>query len=376
MGAMHGTDSRCYFNPRSPCGERPGRSCTSTASADFNPRSPCGERLCDKLSMYFLFHISIHAPHAGSDGVSVDYLLMTDMISIHAPHAGSDSDARCGGQLLCDFNPRSPCGERRVGSTPSSEHFYFNPRSPCGERRDLAMWEDGARQFQSTLPMRGATHDARVAHGAAFISIHAPHAGSDMSAADYIAWKHQFQSTLPMRGATSGLNFVISVSLISIHAPHAGSDVRALVGETIGYISIHAPHAGSDFAAASLPSVQPISIHAPHAGSDERIAHGIEGRPHISIHAPHAGSDPPVSKPPADEVISIHAPHAGSDRYIVYANIKCSAIYWTIEQLICCYCISSRHLLNLCTTFKVRRVLAHDDHLEFAPQNDKNPCGS
>ena len=59
--------------------------------------------------------ISIHAPHAGSD---VPHLVGLDgqLISIHAPHAGSDAHAKIYQSRDVDFNPRSPCGERR--STP------------------------------------------------------------------------------------------------------------------------------------------------------------------------------------------------------------------------------------------------------------------
>ena len=34
---------------------------------DFNPRSPCGERQEGQMNETDLMHISIHAPHAGSD---------------------------------------------------------------------------------------------------------------------------------------------------------------------------------------------------------------------------------------------------------------------------------------------------------------------
>ena len=34
-----------------------------------------------------------------------------------------------------DFNPRSPCGERRKNETTSRPPSDFNPRSPCGERQ-------------------------------------------------------------------------------------------------------------------------------------------------------------------------------------------------------------------------------------------------
>ena len=79
-------------------------------------------------------------------------------ISIHAPRAGSDQGCT---QSLCTawyFNPRSPCGERRVGSVVITGVPFisihapragsdartknalcdtddFNPRSPCGERQ-------------------------------------------------------------------------------------------------------------------------------------------------------------------------------------------------------------------------------------------------
>ena len=49
-----------------------------------------------------------------------------------------------------------------------------------------------------------------------------------------------------MRGATQVLFATSAVLMISIHTPHAGSD---LGGESIGQtpqISIHTPHAGSD----------------------------------------------------------------------------------------------------------------------------------
>ena len=59
---------RYHFNPRSPCGER-HRACPSVTLDDFNfnPRSPCGERLLGYILLYNLYHISIHAPRAGSD---------------------------------------------------------------------------------------------------------------------------------------------------------------------------------------------------------------------------------------------------------------------------------------------------------------------
>ena len=82
-----------YFNPRSPCGERHRKLYFRLRSRDFNPRSPCGERPHGlvmqpgevafqstlplrgaTLAFTCHFHairISIHAPLAGSDNVSL-----------------------------------------------------------------------------------------------------------------------------------------------------------------------------------------------------------------------------------------------------------------------------------------------------------------
>ena len=107
------------------------------------------------------------------------------------------------------------------------------------------------QQFQSTLLMRGATPRTRaqplLGH---VISIHAPHARSDVIRGRHPAPSRLFQSTLLMRGATRVvLRFALGQS-ISIHAPHARSDaVRQSVKESYE-ISIHAPHARSDDIAA------------------------------------------------------------------------------------------------------------------------------
>ena len=145
-----------HFNPRSPCGERRGRFAACRIRRDFNPRSPCGERqastmqhsislifqstlpvrgattLIDDVAM--LGEISIHAPRAGSD-FSVRNFRIKDTISIHAPRAGSDTRVpHAPAQLPISIH--AP----RAGSDPQNQATRFrpcdfNPRSPCGERR-------------------------------------------------------------------------------------------------------------------------------------------------------------------------------------------------------------------------------------------------
>ena len=78
-------------------------------------------------------------------------------ISIHAPRVGSDFGVAYAAEEKEDFNPRSPCGERHKMVTLEGLQNHFNPRSPCGERR-IAAGADGWRdEFQSTLPVWGAT---------------------------------------------------------------------------------------------------------------------------------------------------------------------------------------------------------------------------
>ena len=77
----------------------------------FNPRSPWGERPAVVVGSKIVSRISIHAPRGGSD------------------RRKSDSTAQ--GQ---NFNPRSPWGERQAVLGCSVFDGDFNPRSPWGER--------------------------------------------------------------------------------------------------------------------------------------------------------------------------------------------------------------------------------------------------
>ena len=123
-------------------------------------------------------------------------------ISIHAPHAGCDPTRALSTQTRRNFNPRTPCGVRR--------------QRRCGMPAHAS--------FQSTHPMRGATCKSFSAACRCTISIHAPHAGCDISKLDGLAGLLRFQSTHPMRGATHATLLQISNCTISIHAPHAGCD--------------------------------------------------------------------------------------------------------------------------------------------------------
>ena len=213
-----------YFNPRSPCGERPfvgtvvapsvaisihaprvGSDNTSTtrggSGRNFNPRSPCGERPpgTEYMGMTRVFQSTL--PVWGATHQS-EQKAGYRSISIHAPRVGSDSLMPILATFCTDFNPRSPCGERRDPSGEQADNWYFNPRSPCGERQLAIITIKLLFQFQSTLPVWGAT-----------------------TAGGSLIGFNKFQSTLPVWGATlTQVPSLTAATSISIHAPRVGSD--------------------------------------------------------------------------------------------------------------------------------------------------------
>ena len=123
----------------------------------------------------------------------------------------------------------------------------FNPRSPRGERQLGVTVSGVSKQFQSTLPARGATISALTPHLRAEISIHAPREGSDTvrgtqplershfnprsprgerHAVDKNGTEHymDFNPRSPRGERHSGTGTDIKNAEISIHAPREGSD--------------------------------------------------------------------------------------------------------------------------------------------------------
>ena len=191
--------------------------------------------------------ISIHAPLAGSDveidGAEYEVAEFQSTLplrgatplllppSIFAPQFQSTLPLR--GATLhsrkkfihrTHFNPRSPCGERRVSDLHGIRTQVFQSTLPLrgATCRPLAVYPSERFQstlplrgatiaigiavprygFQSTLPLRGATLHAQADPGRAAISIHAPLAGSDVCPSSPTTAEYRFQSTLPLRGAT------------------------------------------------------------------------------------------------------------------------------------------------------------------------------
>mgnify|MGYP006073930411 CR=1 FL=1 len=101
----------------------------------FNPRSPYGERPQRRPGPWTCLIFQSTLPLRGATN-SATSLCKNIVISIHAPLTGSDSD----------------------GDLSTLTTKYFNPRSPYGERPAKGIIHIPTKKFQSTLPLRGATH--------------------------------------------------------------------------------------------------------------------------------------------------------------------------------------------------------------------------
>ena len=129
---------------------------------------------CVKLSI-----ISIHALLAESDK-STRQVKQTYRISIHALLAESDSVSGVINNVIDNFYPRSPCGERHI----------INCNSNFKQK------------FLSTLSLRRATVYGILPVSIAMISIHALLAESDVMDTLILANTVLFLSTLSLRRAT------------------------------------------------------------------------------------------------------------------------------------------------------------------------------
>ena len=190
-----------YFNPRSPCGERPATRVSPNPSLSFQSTLPLRGTTALLSRRILLHNISIHAPLAGNDKVR-KYTYAMDAISIHAPLAGNDLAYRGDTRRSANFNPRSPCGERLLAS----------------------QWRAHSLLFQSTLPLRGTTETSKL------------------TAQNLI-----FQSTLPLRGTTYMFGYRACQNFyFNPRSPCGERPVQRLSGPVGHGISIHAPLAGND----------------------------------------------------------------------------------------------------------------------------------
>ena len=210
----------------------------------FYPRSPCGERPSKLAQTSLIEYISIHALLAESD-VTVLGIQHKVGISIHALLAESDHLCVCVIELIQNFYPRSPCGERQSSRCGWKQViYYFYPRSPCGERRVTVLgiqhrvgisihallaesdWFSYVQfVFLSTLSLRRATPSTTATTCVAIANFY-PRSpcGERRKLRKGKITMSIFLSTLSLRRATLRMGCRVSFSMISIHALLAESD--------------------------------------------------------------------------------------------------------------------------------------------------------
>ena len=169
--------------------------------------------------------ISILAPLAGRDYLR-RFNATYSLISILAPLAGRDPER----------------------AYPVRRHRHFNPRAPCGARLSRPIRKVFVQRFQSSRPLRGATHHQGHHLQPDAISILAPLAGRDgvrtaftADSADFNtrapcgARRRQtrrrrktapFQSSRPLRGATTFDPAEVSELLFQSSRPLRGATAK------------------------------------------------------------------------------------------------------------------------------------------------------
>ena len=106
------------FNPRSPWGERRGRSSSTTRQKTFQSTLPVGGATYNFSVFRADDDISIHAPRGGSDLASAYVNFMKERFQSTLPVGGATVRIRRIYSGFCNFNPRSPWGERPGHTSP------------------------------------------------------------------------------------------------------------------------------------------------------------------------------------------------------------------------------------------------------------------
>ena len=230
------------------------------------------------------------------------------------------------------------------------------------------MWYNthNGREFQSTLPARGATYVRRRTMFAFIISIHAPREGSDKMISMLLCERGDFNPRSPRgerreprqkrrrqpdfnpRSPRGERRWQIKRTLImidiSIHAPREGSDNYDVVAQSDTEISIHAPREGSDATFAPLTASVVIfqstlpargatqldelekkaqtifQSTLPARGATQRLPPRMSTSKYFNPRSPRGERRAPFQQEIFLHFISIHAPREGSDFVGVIAD--------------------------------------------------------
>ena len=328
-----------YFNPRSPCGERPQAYLMAAQLAElFQSTLPVWGATNAGDIIPFYCNISIHAPRVGSDATRLitsagllgfqstlpvwgatcsrpETAAMEPLISIHAPRVGSDERTGSGIRAAAVFQSTLPvwgatlvidvfwkCGgisihAPRVGSDGTGGADgggvrHFNPRSPCGERLARSQTKGIFSKFQSTLPVWGATGFSIVGVGFIPISIHAPRVGSDQGDHLPVLAHCHFNPRSPCgERRQSGLVHKEWCGYFNPRSPCGERPIMWRRRRSWGVFQSTLPVWGATrFTCSSKFSILDFNPRSP-CGERQNNVPSQSGTALISIHAPRVGSD-------------------------------------------------------------------------------------
>ena len=149
---------------------------------NFYPRSPCGERRFQFSLLRFRFFISIHALLAESDAenpmISINKIPFLSTLSLRRATSTLLNTQKRHLAFLSTLSLRRATPEEPLRMYNIVDNFY--PRSPCGERQTPKPTKEEHTIFLSTLSLRRATPRTGLTCGDGLnISIHALLAESD-----------------------------------------------------------------------------------------------------------------------------------------------------------------------------------------------------
>ena len=169
-------------------------------------------------------------------------------------------------------------------------------------------------EFQSTLPVRGATVRCWIWTRTGKISIHAPREGSDHAGDRKSIQLHRFQSTLPVRGATSIGVYVDHLSLFQSTLPVRGATADGIViTDSAAEFQSTLPVRGATCGFSSPLCRSKFQSTLPVRGATPEICRAIVSSPRFQSTLPVRGATGGVLETAPVRPISIHAPREGSD---------------------------------------------------------------
>ena len=148
---------------------------------NFNPRSPHGERRVRRSVRGRappVFQPTL--PARGATGAGLSGRARIHPISTHAPRTGSDDAGRRPLQVVLDFNPRSPHGERRSTRRNMPSHRTISTHAPRTGSDGYRLRQGGGNSISTHAPRTGSdVVDSMLSDRMSEISTHAPRTGSD-----------------------------------------------------------------------------------------------------------------------------------------------------------------------------------------------------